>query len=263
MPLDRSAMESIRKELKIGCWSGSGGLYGTRRQVKEAKRLLRRALAGKVQRLQFVDDRLLAIMHRFATPFRMLTGWDLRRTLTLLQPVYHLMKGAPTDSTMESSYWRKKGEMPPNPDPDRDGCGLLWCSPVIPATGDDAVKATRLAADVLLAHGFEPQMSLSIATERSLICVTTISYDRHVAGEDEKAARCYAELTDRMIAAGYPPYRLNVESMHYMAGVSPAYTEVLDSLKSTLDPNGILAPGRYDGRARRTVPEAERLASAG
>ena len=36
---------------------------------------------------------------------------------------------------MASAYWRKKTPPPADMDPDRDGCGLLWCSPVLPNTG--------------------------------------------------------------------------------------------------------------------------------
>src|SRR4029450_6147476 len=114
---------------------GSGGLYGTRSQVREARSQLRRALSGKVDRLQFVDDRLLRLMGRFAKPFRLIIGWDVSRILNVLEPVYNLMKGVPTDSMMASTYWRKEAGVPAQIDPDQDGWGLLWCSPVLPNTG--------------------------------------------------------------------------------------------------------------------------------
>ena len=245
-PIDAAAMTGLRRELGMGRWNGSGGLYGTRAQVREAKKQLRRALAGKVDCLRFVDDRLVRIMRRFAGPFRLLTGWDVRRTLSLLEPVYNLMKGVPTDDTLGSTYWRKKMPVPDRPDPDRDGCGLLWCSPVAPSTGEHALRVTDLASDVLLKHGFEPQIAVSLATERTLIAVTTISFDRAVPGADERALRCYEDLTAKLLASGYPPYRLNVASMHH--GVTPgSYGDVVSRLKAALDPRGILAPGRYDG----------------
>jgi 4-cresol dehydrogenase (hydroxylating) len=248
--IDRAAMARLRKTMSIGCWNGSGGLYGTPAQVKEARRQVKRALAGKVDRLQFVNDRLLGFMRRFAKPFRLLTGWDVSKTVSVIAPVYNLMKGVPTDSMLASAYWRKPAGPADAGDPDRDRCGLLWCSPVVPSTSKDVVAATTLAANVVLAHGFEPQMSLSLANERSSICVTTISYDRDVAGEDQRAMACYTALTEALIDAGYPPYRLNVRSMQYAAG-EPGYAEVIERLKHALDPNGILAPGRYQTRDER------------
>jgi 4-cresol dehydrogenase (hydroxylating) flavoprotein subunit len=243
--LDRATMAGLRKKLSIGAWNGSGGLYGTPAQVREAKRQLRRALSGKVDRLQFVGDRLLSVMGKFAKPFRLLSGWDVSRTLKVIAPVYGLLKGIPTDSPMASTYWRKKIDVPAQMDPDRDGCGLLWCSPVLPNTGAHAMEVAQLATDVLLAHRFEPQMSISLSSERSAICVITISYDRDEAGEDERALECYRALSEQLLARGYPPYRLNVASMGSVSA-QDAYADVLRSLKDTLDPKGILAPGRYE-----------------
>lgn len=243
-PLDREQMARMRASLGIGCWNGSGGLYGTRRQVREAKRVLRRTLRGKVDRLQFVDDRIIGLLARFATPFKAVTGWDIRRTLGVLRPVYGLMRGVPTDETMASSYWRKKAPPPADPDPDRDRCGLLWWSPVVPNTGTHALEVADLVDRLLLSHGFEPQMSISFATERTLVCVITISYDRDVPGEDERAMACFRELTTELLARGYPPYRLSVARMD--AGGSESYGTLLRALKKAMDPIGILAPGRYE-----------------
>jgi 4-cresol dehydrogenase (hydroxylating) len=252
-PLGHAAVKEVRRQQGFGAWNGSGGLYGTRAQVREARKQVRRALKGKVDRLRFVDDRMFAVMGRFATPFRFLTGWDIRRMLKVMAPVYNLMKGIPTDATLASAYWRKKGQPPERPNPDRDGCGLLWCSPVVPNTGQHATEVTDLATDLLQSHGFEPQISLSLAGERSVICVITISYDRSVAGQDERAMRCYSALTEELIRRGYPPYRLNVSSMHFFDDHS-AYASVIADLKSALDPNRILAPGRYEPSGHACSP---------
>jgi len=251
VPLQGTAMEGIRRTLNIGCWSGGGGLYGTRAQVREGRRLLQRALAGKVNRLQFVDDRRLRMISRYGKAFGLVTGWDMTRALKVLAPVYNLLKGVPTESPLASAYWRKKTAVPFHMDPDRDGCGLLWCSPVFPSTGAHALAVSRLTARIVLEHGFEPQMSISLETERSSICVTTISYDRGVAGEDERALQCYKTLTEELLARGYPPYRLNVASMGYL-GANPEYSRVLCSLKSAFDPRGILASGRYQPAEARS-----------
>lgn len=243
-PLLPEQMAEFRSSMHFGRWNGSGGLYGTRKQVAEARRLLKRALKGKINRIGFIDDRTLALIERFSAPFRFLTGWDLSRTLNVLRPVYGLMKGIPTDTPMESAYWRKRIAPPAQMDPDRDRCGLLWYAPVAPATGEDAVALTGAASEVVLAHGFEPGISMTMVTERSLTCVISIGYDRDVAGQDLAAMQCCRALRARLTGMGYHSYRLGVQSMSEMSADN-GYNRLLNTLKNALDPNGVLAPGRY------------------
>src|SRR5262249_5272848 len=70
-PLMPELMREFRKNMKFGAWSGSGGLYGTAGQVAEAKRLVRAALRGSVDKLQFLNDKVLNYATRFARPFGM------------------------------------------------------------------------------------------------------------------------------------------------------------------------------------------------
>ena len=137
-PLTEPVMAEFRKRFKIGIWNGSGALYGTKAQVAEARRLLRAALKGKATSLDFLDDRKLALASRFAGIYQRISGWDLKRTLAVLKPVYGLMKGVPTDHPLFSTYWRKRFAPGQDMDPDRDGCGLLWCSPISPNDGAHA-----------------------------------------------------------------------------------------------------------------------------
>jgi len=244
VPLRPDTMKDLRRRLKFGAWSGSGGLYGTRRQVAEARRILRDALKGKVERLQFLDDRTLGLASRFAKPYQLLTGWDLRRTLELIRPVYGLLKGVPTAHPLASCYWRKRTPPPSQMDPDRDGCGLLWCAPVAPMEGEHATRMAHLASEILLGYGFEPAISLTLITERSVCCVVSISYDRNEPGQDEQAMACYKHLLGALNEQGYYSYRLGIQAMSELSS-QDGYGGLLQKIKNAVDPNGVLAPGRY------------------
>lgn len=247
-PLSADVMARLRQKLNCGVWNGSVGLYGTRAQVAEARRLLKAALRGRVSKMQFVDAHKLELARRFARPYSMVTGWDITRALELVRPVFGLMQGTPTDQPLRSCYWRKRS-IPEQVDVDRDGCGLLWCSPVAPLDGRHAAAISALAARVLPAHGFEPMISITLLTERAIGCVISLCYDRDVPGEDERAAACHRQLLAELNAAGYVPYRLGLDSMGQMgSGAGDGSANLLRALKDALDPNGILAPGRYQAR---------------
>jgi 4-cresol dehydrogenase (hydroxylating) len=255
-------MAELRRELKIGVWNGSGALYGTKAQVKEARRLLRRALKGKVSKLEFLDDQKLALASRFAKVYERISGLNLTRMLTVLKPVYGLMKGIPTDQPLASTYWRKRTPPPAQMDPDRDGCGLLWCSPIAPNHGSHARQVTDLATDLVLRHGFEPAISLTVLTERTLSCIISIAFDRDVPGEDGRAMACYHDLLGRLAEKGYYSYRLSTGSMSQMASPG-SYSELLQAIKQKLDPAAILAPGRYIPANAKRPDSRSRAAAVG
>jgi len=248
-PLSPAVMKNLRKKGHFGAWNGSGGLYGTRAQVAEARRLLKRSLKGVADQVQFLDASRLALASRMAGPFHALSRWDLRRTLELVKPLFGLLQGVPTDQPLASCYWRKRTPPPANMDPDRDGCGLMWYSPVAPAEGSHAVVVSDLSSGILLRHGFEPMLSITLNTDRSLICVISLTYDREVPGEDERARRCSVELEAELAGKGYLPYRLGIQSMAQMDG-GGAHGRMLAAIKKFVDPKNILAPGRYSGVPR-------------
>lgn len=247
-PLRPADMAYFRRALNFGSWNGSGALYGTAGQVREARRLVKRALKGKVSALQFVDEAKLALAERFTGLFRCFSGWDLSRTIRLARPILGLMKGVPTEHPMESVYWRKREPAPAHADPDRDGCGLLWLAPILPLEGAHAQRVSKLASDILLRYGFEPMLSLALVSDRAIACVVSITYDREVPGEDRRAADCHHELLQSLLAAGYPPYRLGVQSMGSVP-LPEGLNHVLQVLRQQTDPSGILAPGRYESQA--------------
>jgi 4-cresol dehydrogenase (hydroxylating) flavoprotein subunit len=244
-PLPPEQMARFRNDLTFGYWNVSGGLYGTRGQVSEAKRQLRIALRKQSGKLRLLSGRKLDFARRFAKAFSLLMRWDVTRTIEIVQPVVGLMRGVPTRHALASAYWRKRMPIPADPDPDRDRCGLLWYAPVAPASGREVAALTDLAAATLLHSGFEPMISLTMLTPRTVYAVISIAYDREVPGEDDRAMNCYRELAHRCAEAGYHPYRLGIQSM--CEGARDArYASVLGRLKSALDPHAILAPGRYE-----------------
>ena len=244
-PLQGPIMDELRKELKIGPWNGSGALYGTKNQVAEARRLLKAALRGKAHQLVFLDDKKIKFASKFSKPFSALTGWKLDKMLALLRPVYGLMKGVPTDHPLLSTYWRKRTPPPAeNMDPDRDGCGLIWCNSICPTEGAHARKVSQIATSIALQHGFEPAISITMLTERTLSNIISLTYDRAVPGEDARAFACYKALLAELAKQGYYPYRLAVGAMDAMQDGSD-YNRLLLTLKQVLDPNHILSPGRY------------------
>ncbi|MFN7933247.1 MAG: FAD-binding oxidoreductase [Bryobacteraceae bacterium] len=243
-PLQPDQLRQLSQSMNFGYWNGSGALYGTKAQVAEARRMLKKALKGNVTRVQFLDEGLLGVAARFAKPLGWLTGWDLSKTLELVKPLFGLLRGQPTAEPIKSAFWRKRTEGKADADPDTEGCGLLWCSHTAPIRGEDARIMMEITERITLAHGFEPIVSITLLTERTLCSVVSISYDRSIDGEDKRAQECYHQLMAALLSAGYPPYRLGVQS-GYSVPAEEGFRNLMQAIKDRIDPKNILAPSHY------------------
>jgi 4-cresol dehydrogenase (hydroxylating) flavoprotein subunit len=233
-PLPRALMDEIRREWGGGSWFGSTAVHApTVAQGRAAVAHVERSLRPYV-------DHLTVDVHTLDPASGEIDGGG--------DPALLFAQGVPHEDSLRSAYWRKRTPPPASPDPDRDRCGVLWAAPVVPFNGRDVLAAARLIEASILAHGLEPLLAMVGQTERVVYLIPLLVYDRDVPGADEEAMRCHDALLAELIEAGYPPYRLGVQSMDALADPRDDHGALMERLKRALDPNDILAPGRYDFR---------------
>jgi 4-cresol dehydrogenase (hydroxylating) flavoprotein subunit len=208
------------QELKgIEPWGGNGGIYAASYEQALAERSIIEAAFGEhVDRLFFSE----------------VTSESNNSTI-----------GVPTDANVKSTYWRKKTNIPPTLDPDRDACGVLWLCPMLPFDEKQIVKALITIESIIKSDGFEPNLAMDCSS-RSIRMFIAIMYDRSIKGEDGRAMDCHDRLMEFLLEAGYIPFRLGIQSMHSLPAARDDYGKLIADLKHALDPNYILSPGRYD-----------------
>jgi 4-cresol dehydrogenase (hydroxylating) len=243
---------ALRAELcsGIGAWTVSGALYGTEAQVAAARAALRRALKPTAATPRFINERKLrtgAMLARLLGETR--AGQRLRARVALGESLFAMNRGIPNGRFLAGAYWRRRGGLPAtfpqNANPAQDNCGLLWVSPVLPLRGSDMLAAYGLAEPVFREHGFDLFATFSMINERALGGVLTIAYDKEDRQEVERAQRCYHAVFGLMMEAGYIPYRVGNHSMGELDPHGDVYWKTVARIKEALDPNGIIAPGRY------------------
>lgn len=247
-PLPVSVMDKLRKTWGNGVWVGEGALYSASREQGQIERkLIKQALKNVADKIVFFDERKAKIAEIVQPLCKRLTGIDLNEIIDLFYKK-NLQRGVPSDKAIPMVYWRKQSPLPLNMDPDRDNCGLIWLAPSVPFQGKQIRAALNIIQEITQKYEFEPNLGLQCVTERSIDMTVTIVYDRDVPGEDERAMACHDEMIEKLALFGYIPYRLSTKSMNSLPTPRDDYAKFLLLIKTALDPNNILAPGRYDFR---------------
>lgn len=247
-PLPDHVRKTIRMKKGLGEWNALGALYGDKYTVSASKKSLKKALKG-IARPIFVDDFKLSIALTLAKVFLKIGfAQGLRQKLQTLIPAYNLLKGQPDREHLKGVYWRLKDTdlVAQRPNPHESDVGLMWLSPVVPVTKNAVLDYLSLIEPIYLKHGFEPLSTFIMANPRAFCSILSINYDRNDPEEKARAGRCYKELFNAIMEGGYIPYRAGIQSFKWLGHGSSGFWDVIKKLKKTLDPSGILAPGRYD-----------------
>lgn len=241
-PMPPELLERMRKGFWRDAWWGSlwmgwAEVYcASKEQGLAERKIIEEALKDKVERLAFVDE---------GVTFSRWEGGNEQGAAKYFGREDGEPLGVPGDENIRSTYWRKKTPIPIDMDPDRDRCGVIFCVPTVPFDGRHVRSALDIVKDALEKYGFEPILIIGAISERVVYLNVDITYDREVAGEDERALACHDALLGRLIEGGYVPYRLGIQSAKLLPEPADDYGELLKKLKRALDPNNVLAPGRY------------------
>ncbi|MEI2703232.1 MAG: FAD-binding oxidoreductase [Baekduia sp.] len=254
-PLSRELAEKLVRRRaqpgRGGRYNAIGALQGTERGVEAAVRDVAEALdsTGKLTFTSASD------IDRFERRGRMLSrvpklserGRRMVATASVARSGLSIFQGVPSDQALAISRWRLRSPVKGIcVDPTAEGCGLYWVAPVCPANGTDVNRCLRIIEDRVLSDGFEPLIRIAMTTDRSLFLTTLIAFDRRHKGERQAARDCHRALTAELIEAGYPPYRAGIDEMDLLDPHGSSHWAVVAALKRALDPDGVLAPGRYE-----------------
>lgn len=123
------------------------------------------------------------------------------------------------------------------------GFYFLWLT--CPALGRDVRALLDLVRSALAAHGFPPLFSLRFTNGRAVVLVMRIAFDRKDEERRGAARACKQAVLDAAIAAGYPPARVPSDAMNRLDPHGDNYWRLVRRIKCAMDPENILAPGRY------------------
>ncbi|GGC73045.1 hypothetical protein GCM10011362_21940 [Marinobacter halophilus] len=246
-------VERLANSHGVPAWSGVGAIYASKEVAQAARRTLRRLLGPVTDRLVFINRRRINTARTIA---RVLPGRFATKVLGMadtLSGALDIMHGTPNDVALALAYWRS-GTLPAAgqpKNPARDGCGLIWFAPLVPIRGKDVRRYINMIERICPQYGVNPLITLTTINDRCFDSTVPLLFDRRDTDATARANDCYRALCDAGRKEGFLPYRLNVDAMGILNSGDSAFTRLASQLKAAVDPNYILAPGRYVPRIER------------
>ncbi|KAG2389167.1 hypothetical protein C9374_014567 [Naegleria lovaniensis] len=248
-------VEEISKKNNFMKWNGVGTIYGTSKVVAAVKSEVKKYLKPHIQRMIFLTPDEVNFYSELVQSLPIINTTHINHYLKTLNKSMKVMKGEPSEIALPLAYWKSKHGIPCSNTrgttqqdgtstlhPAKDGAGLIWYAPLLPLTTTDTARFVAMVEEVCEKYGIEPLITLTSFSDRCTDGTVPILFDKET--QVERAHACLKELTERGREMGYVPYRLGI---HSMADITQrnAVPSILKQIKKVVDPNGIIAPGRY------------------
>ncbi len=230
--------------IPVGNWNGEISVRGYNKEHADLQaQLILEQIKDKVDDIVVFEasrEEMIRILH-FSPSSEAVDKQDIARKILINKYL-----GIPDSSPLKQCYWRKKTPIPKVMDPDKDQCGLIWVCPIVPFKSMFLKEAIAIIETVFSQFDFEPAISLQCMSERCINVIASIVWDREEPGEDQKAMECYSLTRSLLEKKGFHFYRETTFTMaNKKEDLAGDYESVLSALKNCLDPNNILASGRY------------------
>lgn len=203
----------LRKRYGIGAWTVSGAVYGAKQSAIGNQISELRAHFSASQSARFIEPEEAVEM-----------------------PIFRVARnsnaGIPNDGELGMLDWRPGG-------------GAIWLTPGFPMIGSVVRDFCSAAAKTSRNHGIDYMASL-VCGHRFARAVHSLIYDRQSEDEARRADKCYRSISEifrsRGVFVGRAPTKY--QALHHGQRTSEVI-EMCSRLKRALDPDGIIAPGRY------------------
>ena len=245
--IDEETVAELGRRFQVFPWTGFATLYGTARMVKAAQAELRHMLSGIASRLMFVSPGRADTLARLARWVPGPAGSGIRKLTQSLRSSLQLVAGRPNETALPLAYWRhRQPEQAGSPrNPAADGCGLIWYAPLVPMRGPAVRRYVNLVHEVTHRHGMEPLITFTTVGDRLFDSTVPLVFDRQDPAACARAQACWDALLTEGRAAGFFPYRFPIGGMAQLRDMAPQSSAFARRLQAAVDPQGLIAPGRY------------------
>lgn len=204
---------ALREKHGLGAWTVSGAFYGPSAAAVEPMIQRVRDHFGRSGKARYISH-------------------DDAAHIPPLQVAINAFSGIPSYGELGLLKWRPGG-------------GNIWFLPGTPMDGKIANEFQRLCRGICEDHGMDYTV-MNVCGARFARGLHVITFNREDADESRRADACYRAMSEavaqRGVFVGRAP--LDFHDFHMAQTIAP-FRDACRAIKGALDPNGVIAPGRY------------------
>ncbi|MGO3125468.1 MAG: FAD-binding oxidoreductase [Advenella sp.] len=207
------ARRALQQKHRLGSWNISGALFGASQEALEPQMNRLRAHFRKSSKIRYIPP-------------------EEAQSISPLNIARKNYAGIPSDGELRMLNWRPGG-------------GTSWFLPGTPMIGEVANSFQRSSREICKQYGLE-YMASNVCGPRFARGVHTLIFNRNNPDEAARADACYRALSDsfakRGVFIGRAP---TMYQQFHQDQRMPAIADACSAIKQALDPNGVIAPGKY------------------
>ncbi|MDT2023306.1 FAD-binding oxidoreductase [Methylocella sp. CPCC 101449] len=204
---------ALRERHGLGAWTVSGAFYGASAEAVEPM----------IRRVRDVFERsgkAKYIAHEEA------------QAIGPLQVAINAFSGVPSHGELGLLKWRPGG-------------GNTWFLPGTPMDGKVAHEFQALCRKIYEDHGLD-YMVMNVCSARFARGLHVIVFNREDEDERQRADACYKKMSEAVASRGVFVGRAPIDyHAFHMQQTAASFQGACNGIKQALDPNGVIAPGRY------------------
>jgi 4-cresol dehydrogenase (hydroxylating) len=203
----------LREKHGLGAWTVSGAFYGPAPAALDP-------LINRVREHFGQSKKARYIAHEDAA------------SIPPLQVATNAFSGVPSLGELGLLKWRPGG-------------GNLWFLPGTPMDGAVANEFQNLARGIYEDHGMD-YMVMNVCGPRFARGLHVMTFNREDADENQRADACYRKLSLEVAKRGVFVGRAPIDYHEFhMRQTMPSFQTLCTTIKRAVDPNNVIAPGRY------------------
>jgi 4-cresol dehydrogenase (hydroxylating) len=240
-------VEHLLKENYLSCWTIGGVIYGDKKILDATKDVIKKTISPLAKRKLFFSRRKINFIKRILNVLPDRLTRKVKKQISNLEETLNVAEGAPTEIALPLCYW-KSGKRPhkgKEMNPAQDGCGVIWYSPLVPMKSDQVRTYVDTVKKICTEHQIEPLITLTSLSHRCFDSTVPLLFDPRDPDETERAKKCYLALYEAGKKQGFLPYRVGIDHMDLVTQSGSTFWDLVSRLKKTIDPHGIISPGRY------------------